>query len=338
MRHIADRWPETRSCLEVVKRLPAAAVRRVVDHPVVGEWATRTALGSGPPAGFGLVAAAAAVHAGASMTVELPDVEQALLPTLGRLVGRPHGKVAVDDLRWQPTPRVEVPGGPTFLLEGWIDGGPPTRLPVSEDIDVARWQEAIAGAWAILASDHEDVAAEFATAITALTPLDSPRSGINSATHADAFGCIFLSLPEDPETTAMTLAHELQHTKLVALMDLFPLVTPDSGERFYAPWREDPRPAIGLLHGAYAHLGVAGFCRKVGRDVEFARWRSAALEVSNTLLASSALTDLGRDFVHGMASTLSSWCAEPVSEAARAQADLLAEEHRSRWLTFHHKP
>ena len=29
----------------------------------------------------------------------------------------------------------------------------------------------------------------------------------------------------------------------------------------YVPWRDDPRPASGLLQGVYAHLGIARFRR-----------------------------------------------------------------------------
>ncbi|MBW4718176.1 aKG-HExxH-type peptide beta-hydroxylase [Saccharothrix obliqua] len=336
VRYIADRRPEAREAFDAVKSLPAAAVHRVVDHPAVGEWATRTALGRASPAGLAFVAAAAAVHAGTSLSLELPPADRPRLPTLGVVKGRPSGKVSVDGLAWEPTPRVVMRDGTVFLVEKWAVGGQPAELRVAAGVDVARWQEVVSGAWELLSRDHADVAAEFATAVTVLTPLAEPRSGMSSATHADAFGCVFMSLSADPAVVAMTLAHELQHTKLVALMDLFPLVVPDSGERFYAPWRDDPRPAIGLLHGAYAHLGVAGFCRRAGREVEFARWRAASLRAARTLLGGAVLTALGREFVTGMAATLSRWCAEPVSPAAQTRADRLAAAHRARWSAAGH--
>src|SRR5581483_603165 len=60
---------------------------------------------------------------------------------------------------------------------------------------------------------------------------------------------------------AVTLAHELQHLKLGALLDIVTLALPDDGRRYYAPWRDDPRPLGGLLQGAYAYFGVSGFWR-----------------------------------------------------------------------------
>jgi HEXXH motif-containing protein len=144
---------------------------------------------------------------------------------------------------------------------------------------------------------------------------------------------VFLSLGPDARSVAVTLAHELQHTKLVALMDLFPLLRPDPAERFYAPWRDDPRPLAGLLHGTYAHLGVAGFWRRErdhdeGGHVEFARWRAAALDATATMLGSGRLTEIGRDFVTGMAEVLAGWADEPVPATALERARALADEHR----------
>ncbi|MEV0682128.1 HEXXH motif-containing putative peptide modification protein [Actinosynnema sp. NPDC050436] len=328
IRLVADRWPGSRRAFDDLTALPAEAVRRVVDHPAVGAWATRTAIGSGEPAWLAHVACAAAVRAGVRTAPRLPRVHRAWLPTLGALE-------EADASRWEPTPRVAVPGGPTFLVERWEDIGSTALLPFAEDLDLPRWQDGVTRAWQVLARDHADVAGELVAAITVLAPLREPASGVNSATHADAYGCVFMSPPKDPEITAMTLAHELQHTKLVALMDLFPLVAPDEGRRYYAPWRDDPRPAIGLLHGAYAHLGVAKFCRRAGREVEFARWRTAALEVSRTLLASGELTETGQDFVQGMETTLRRWCEEPVSPTAHSEAHRLATTHRARHDTTH---
>ncbi len=45
-------------------------------------------------------------------------------------------------------------------------------------------------------------------------------------------------------------------------MHLVPLVRYDRTETYYAPWRPDPRPAHGLLQGAYAYLGVTEFWQR----------------------------------------------------------------------------
>ena len=93
---------------------------------------------------------------------------------------------------------------------------------------------------------------------------------------------------------AETLIHEFQHNKLCGLMDMLPLIEP-SGERGYAPWREDPRPMAGLLQGVYAFAGIVHFW-DVQRHIEtepddilrasvlYERWRLTIELVTGTLL------------------------------------------------------
>ena len=106
---------------------------------------------------------------------------------------------------------------------------------------------------------------------------------------------------------AETLIHEFQHNKLSGLMDMLPLIEP-SGERGYAPWREDPRPMAGLLQGVYAFAGIVHFW-DVQRHIETApddvlranvlyeRWRLTIEFVTDTLLDQGVLTPTGVRFV-----------------------------------------
>ena len=87
-----------------------------------------------------------------------------------------------------------------------------------------------------------------------------------------------MSRQPDKYTCAETLVHETQHLKLCALLDLVTLARPDDGRRYYAPWRPDPRPAGGLLQGAYAFLGVSGFVGRA-RLCQLDRLTAGALEL-----------------------------------------------------------
>lgn len=57
------------------------------------------------------------------------------------------------------------------------------------------------------------------------------------------------------------------------------MTLPDERRRYYAPWREDPRPISGLLQRTYAFLEVSAFWQRQSvngalrgeRDSEFAR-------------------------------------------------------------------
>jgi hypothetical protein len=320
--------------LTEAQRVAPTAVDRVLDHPSVGAWATRTALalrrgGPARPEELAFAAAAAALRAGLPVDVPLPPAAVRSLPSLG--------VAPSDSLDYAPLPEV-VLGDVVLQLDLWAGGGAPPELPVATSVDLPRWQDALAAAWEVLRADHPRVAAEFAEAVSVLTPMPSSPAGTSSATLADAFGCVFMSPPRDPETAAVTLAHETQHTKLAGLMDLFALVEPDRREVFYAPWRDDPRPLAGLLHGTYAHLGVAEFWRNrrgLHAATEYARWRSAALAGARTLLASGKLTTTGDAFVTGMEAVLAAWCAEPVDPEAEHRASAEARAHRDRWRAAH---
>ncbi|MFE2753573.1 HEXXH motif-containing putative peptide modification protein [Actinosynnema sp. NPDC059335] len=322
------------AALREVARVAPEAVDRVLDHPSVGAWATRTALAmrrgdAARPAELAFTAAAAAVRAGVAVDLEFPPVEVFSLPSLGVVVG--------PGLAYSPLPEVAL-GGVTLQVDLWHGGGVPDGLSVAPSVDLPRWRASLGAAWDLLARDHPALAAEFAEVVSVVTPMPSSPTGTSSATVADAFGCVFLSPTPDAETLAVTLVHEAQHSKLVALMDLFPLVEPGRDAVFYAPWREDPRPAAGLLHGTYAHLGVAGFWR--GRpgpaaQAEYARWRSAALVTAETLLACGHLTPTGHAFVTEMADVLRAWCAEPLPATALAAAEAEATAHRARWRAAH---
>ncbi|GAA3170691.1 aKG-HExxH-type peptide beta-hydroxylase [Nonomuraea roseoviolacea] len=202
-------------------------------------------------------------------------------------------------------------------------------------------------AWRLLQAGHRTLAEETAAIVTVLTPIDAPeRDRTRSASSGDHFGTLALSAPPDGLWLAATFAHEVQHAKLGALLTLVPLLRPDDGRRFYAPWRDDPRPAHGLLHGAYAFLGVTGFWRRQRNlpadeqdrfraEVEFARWREAAYEATGTLAASGLLTEAGEAFVAGMRGTLEGWLKEPARERADAAARHESDRHRARWNAAH---
>jgi hypothetical protein len=160
-----------------------------------------------------------------------------------------------------------------------------------------------------------------------------------TATSVDAFGAMALSVPADAMALAVGLVHEFQHAKLGALMDLVTLHENDD-RRYYAPWRDDPRPLGGLLHGAYAFLGVTDFWRvrrhhddehRGYAEFEFARWRERVSRVIDVLAGSGRLTDDGMTFLAGMRTTVDGWWDEPVSTEAASLARQAADDHRLSW-------
>jgi HEXXH motif-containing protein len=328
------------------------------------------------PGQLAAVAAAAAIRSGVDWSAELPVNDGAvMLPSLGRIAlpsGAAGGAVRVSIKQRQADAvgdgwRVQIPADPAQDSAGWrglrrlhataggkqlqivIEDLDPYRMPGSANLsprlstaELQRWQAALHDGWELLACHHEAVADEVAAAVRVFTPLLPPPRGQVSATCRSTFGSIALSAPPDACSFAVTLAHENQHAKLSALLDMAALLLPDDASRHYAPWRDDPRPLSGLLQGAYAFLGVAGFWRRqrtVAQDgpgelrahAEFARWRDAVSLVAGTLLASGQLTELGNVFVAGIMRTLRAWKGEAVPREAAELAHRLAHQHQARW-------
>ncbi|WP_445399802.1 HEXXH motif domain-containing protein [Streptomyces sp. LE64] len=217
------------------------------------------------------------------------------------------------------------------------------RLPAAERV---RWQRAFARARRVLRIAHPEQLAEVGAVFRAVVPVLSPDFRDLSGSSNETFGCTGMSAPRTALGFALDLAHEAQHNKLAALTHLFDLVDDRPGELFYAPWREDPRPLVGLLHGVYAHLGVARFWLRqlgvarepAGRQrawVEFARWRDVTREANGTLLDSGRLTPVGTRFARRMEGALAELHAQRVPEPAAARAAELARAHRGRWTRLH---
>ncbi|WP_264159283.1 HEXXH motif domain-containing protein [Actinomadura rudentiformis] len=357
--------------LAEIQELAPEAVETTIRYPTVGAWARDVLVGRGDTGGLAALAAAAAVRAGFPRPIEvpasdgvvvLPSLGRAILPDCNSAVVRPgvarvtaaHGvsvRIPTDPYRdapgWQGLRRMEAEyhGMAIRLL---LDEGDPYRMPGTEvaqtrlsPAELESWRAGMRRAWRLLVRFHWTAAEEVAAAISVVSPLVPHGKEHTSATAHHTFGGIGLSLPPDDHAFAVALAHEVQHTKLGALMDLVPLTRPDDGSRHYAPWRDDPRPINGLLHGAYAHLGVAGYWRRqrahergatmMRAHMEFARWRDAAALAAHTLAASGRLTDAGEIFVAEMARTLRAWRREPVPKVALDHARTAAVRHRARW-------
>jgi uncharacterized protein len=357
--------------------LLAAAVREnseaamaVIRYPSVGVWARRTLqIGHGgrpspgaEPGQMRGVAAAAAIRAGLRAEIEVPVTGgRVMLPSLGAALVSGHtalvrsgpGGATIDRVTISRDPYQDAPGwlglrrvrvGPLNVV---IDDLDPFRMPDARDLaprpESGPWGAVLGGTWQVLEHGHVSVAAEIAALVSAIVPLSRPLSGEVSSTSPEAFGAVALSVPPDPVIGAVTLTHEIQHVKLGALLDVVTLTLPDDGRRYYAPWRNDPRPLGGLLQGAYAYLGISGFWRRQRRlpgnqlraDIEYVRWRSATALAVQTLLSSERLTRMGREFVSAMARTLGAWQDESVSARAMTLARRDAESHLARWRSAH---
>ncbi|MEU8283556.1 FxsB family cyclophane-forming radical SAM/SPASM peptide maturase [Micromonospora sp. NPDC048905] len=328
-----------------------ATLRTVLRHPFLRP--RLTSLLSGPrqpgsrspePDPVAALAAAAAVRAGISAEVQVPVAGgEVFLPTLGAF-RMPSTGIDTVVLTVRPGGFRLLAGSEPYDVRldepaGWPSGWRPTRrsgLPghevIIEDLDPARdcygqsvrerlaerpaadLVETVTEAWRLAERDVPRHATAMRVGMRAVVPLDtSPTGALRSATARAAFGAVAVGPVADPETLAVLLVHEWQHSKLGAVLDLYDLVEPGSPVRLSVPWRPDPRPAEGVLQGAYAHLAIAEVWharavadRPADRTAathadRFHRWTGEALD---ELAASRSLTAAGDRFVAGLGRAL----------------------------------
>jgi len=316
-------------------RTHPAGVADVLSHPCTQVWALRC-LQPPPGADTGLdrahlagIAAAAALRAG--ITTELPvPVRCGLvhLPLAGALACG-TGRVA-RTVRVRVSPR-RLPGAAQAAGVAGIAGAgwgwwparyllrPDLRVLVEDldpfrdcqDIPAAgrmtgrewqRWRRDLATAGLRLAKLVPEYARTLNTGLRAVVPLSPGATGMRSATARQASGAVAVALPSDTSRLDELLVHEFQHVKLFALSDLYELYDRADARRLAVPWRSDPRPVEGVLHGTYAHLALAQMSRSRGPDGRdsWLRYRSWVRDAGEALRATSALTPDGERFVAGM--------------------------------------
>jgi HEXXH motif-containing protein len=367
--------------LAEVQQADPGAVAGLLSLPHIGSWAHECLAcldnGSSPDFGYlAAAAAAAAVPAGVRFEIDVPACDGLVpLPGLGclriadqggwvrlssdgeRLRAGEHAEVACAALvpddgsgtaeaHWQGTPLVAaVADGQawTVLLEitdHYLDRYALPMVAGLAAADITTWRRRIQAGWELLVRHHPWAAGPIAEGTTVIVPLES-RSDLDSATSPAAFGAIATSLPPSAVSMAETLIHEFQHVKLSGLMDMLPLIEVGD-EMGYAPWRDDPRPAGGILQGLYAFTGIVRFW-DVQRHLEadpdsflrasvlFERWRLAINLVVGPLLDEGFLTPAGVRFVTALRERGRRGDADPVPAQA---AEIASEVSIDNWLTW----
>ncbi|MEV6619725.1 HEXXH motif domain-containing protein [Amycolatopsis sp. NPDC051106] len=322
------------------------------------------------------IAAAAAILAGIPFEIEVPVWHRYVtLPTLGMAklgtgdpcsvaVVRSHGgQVEVDngrgrvrvhraDPHWYPVREVVLEASErrlalrlddVDLYRGLYEPQRPSRLTAEE---VEPWRSVLEGAWRLLTTHLPAVADAFPEGLESVVPEPAVPFRLPSASTGEAFGSAIIAYSSDPAAMAAALVHEFQHIRLGGLLHLLPLHDEDRRERFYAPWRDDPRPLGGVIHGIYAFFGVAAFWRALSRaepqnllaGFEFALWRRQTWHTLLTIRNDSAITQAGRRFLSGIAGALGPWQTEPVAAESMRWVHRAVADHYAGWRIRHLRP
>jgi HEXXH motif-containing protein len=160
---------------------------------------------------------------------------------------------------------------------------------------------------------NPEVAAAIAQQIHWYVPLHTPEVGVvhNSHTSSNLNGVIFLSEASNEIDLAEAIIHEFCHTELFRLMDTQDVIQERLGEKFYSPWRHDPRPLYGLFHALYVFAEVANFyaqAEAVCSDLTPLRERRAEIYYQVKLglaqVPSNRLAAIGQRLVDAIAADL----------------------------------
>lgn len=372
--------------LAEAERRNAEAVADILMHPTVGVWLTRalhyTRPGQTTPwpeLGYlHLIAAAAAVRCGCPGSVRVPVWHGIVsLPTVGHAcipgmfpVGAVDVISAESDSRIQVNHSVTIPFDSTsskftpatrlvstsrgVTLRAWIedqdpyhafgDPRPPTKLAESQ---YAEWFKLLDEAWDVLTLNHPAFARELAAGLRALGPIEPDLDTVGASSPA-AFGGIRLSAGGSATDFAEALVHEMQHSKLNALLGLVTLTDDDNGRRYLAPWRDDPRPMVGLVHGVFAFTCGVEFWLAQEPSAQEAEAHHMAFAVAfrraqirraiHTLTTSGHLTRPGEALVDAVSARLA------VCEQATVGANLsqivaaMIDDHQALWRLRHARP
>jgi HEXXH motif-containing protein len=255
---------------------------------------------------------------------------------------------------WWRLRRLRVGGDPTLSvtlddLDPFRDLADPVAPERLSDEDLRRWAALLDDAWALLCRYHREAAEAMAEGVVSLVPLPAGDGWeTRSASTGEAFGSVLVSPPPDDVTLAVSLVHEFQHIKLGGLMHLGPLTSGPDEARYYAPWRDDPRPLSGLVQGIYAFVGIVAFWRDHRRavdgtdrtlaDFEFAYARSQVHDALRTASTSGRLTMWGERLVAALTDRVRPWLAEPVTPESVGAAAVAADHHRAGWRIRNCRP
>lgn len=65
---------------------------------------------------------------------------------------------------------------------------------------------------------------------------------------------------------AESILHEAMHLKLTLIESITPLLLPDVGNMYFSPWREEKRPARGVLHGLFVFKAILEFMKSLKKQ------------------------------------------------------------------------
>ena len=379
----ADPGPAWEVLADAESRAPDM-VREVLLYPLVGVWLHQLVIAARKGgrvmfADLNRMAAAAAVRADVPCDLPVPVRHGVLvLPTVGSLrlpssfpagfarlrrsaghteVSALDGRLTITidplraDVHFRPSP-AHTTTAADINLSVWIDDtdpyrefGEPQAPRESSSVNLLEWRKLLDEAWDTLARDHPAWAREVGAGVSVVTPAvgDSASSGFSSGA---AIGAVALPAGQSVPELAESLVHEFQHSKLNMVSRVVDLTGGDAQGHFYAPWRDDPRPILAMLHGIFAFTAVAEYWLARADQVPpspkgaflLAHRREQVAWALASMADATGVTDLGAELITAVRHRLSACLNASVPARVAVGAKRMIVDHYAEWRLRNVKP
>ena len=140
----------------------------------------------------------------------------------------------------------------------------------ANELEAKHVVDKLQGALALL-QRVEPVAASIGKLVKTLQVLRQDDTEMDTSySHPEIPFSIFVSVCEDASLlsslrVAESILHEAMHLQLTLLENVIELILPDSNNLYFSPWRDENRPARGILHGLYVFSAIHGFYTAFGK-------------------------------------------------------------------------
>ena len=121
----------------------------------------------------------------------------------------------------------------------------------NEEAAIDKFPSGIDRSVAWIADASPRCASLIAEEIQFVVPLRHDKSAHHSFTLSNLPGLLFVGGSDNLLQIVEAIVHETGHARLHHANEVYPLVSGPEQNRYYSPWRDDPRPPVGLIHGLY---------------------------------------------------------------------------------------
>lgn len=120
-----------------------------------------------------------------------------------------------------------------------------------------------------------------------------------SGANTDTWGAIHTTEPTDDFVLAETLTHEAAHHWLFVLEEIAPMAKdPWNGDSWISPWRSDPRPIGGVIHGVYVFSCAALVLNSLYACKNFEIEELSKIRIAKRICRLCAQVEAGLDEMH----------------------------------------